>query len=139
MLRDKSLNDKTVEASIALRTLLEYYRYEKSVKFMALAEAVKNSDVNFLQFRIICKQVLMLASDSDIADLYKESWKLAAGVIDAKSVFTAANDLGLFFKILMIKGGRTTNEQGLGKWQEEEWKRRTTGGCIERIGIPGLV
>jgi hypothetical protein len=102
-------NKITVEASLALRVMLEYYRREKKCRVILikqLFEAAPKRDgvVGFHSFREICLNINHDLSETDLARFYRECWVLGHGRMDAHIFLLLANESPFFFRALRLRG-----------------------------------
>jgi hypothetical protein len=112
LLMDRTRNKKnklTIEASLALRVMLEYYRREKKcrvivVKQLFEAAPKSNGIVDFQAFREICLNLNQDISETSLARYYRECWILGNGRMDASVFLLMANETAFFFKALRLRG-----------------------------------
>lgn len=102
-------NKLTVESSLALRVMLEYYRREKKCRVIVVKElfdAAPKSDgaIEFESFRDICLNINHEMSESALARFYRECWILGNGRMDSTVFLLMANETAFFYRALRLKG-----------------------------------
>mmetsp|Transcript_32876 Transcript_32876/g.57433 ORF Transcript_32876/g.57433 Transcript_32876/m.57433 type:complete len:1026 (-) Transcript_32876:3693-6770(-) len=102
-------NKLTVEASLALRVMLEYYRREKKCRVIVVKELFDKAPktdggIDFDAFRDICTNINHDMSEAAMAKFYRECWILGNGRMDATVFLLMANETPFFFKALRLKG-----------------------------------
>lgn len=112
MLRSKAKDQTsslTIESSIVLRVMLEYYKNEKKFKLRIIKDLFDQnsrendiSQMTFESFKHLVKNIDIQIQDSKLAKLYRDSWETGSG-ITAESFLKAANDNGFFFAQLKLK------------------------------------
>jgi hypothetical protein len=102
-------NKLTIEASLALRVMLEYYRREKKCRVIVvkqLFEAAPKTEgiVDFQAFKEICLNLNHDFSETSLARYYRECWILGNGRMDASVFLLMANETAFFYRALRLKG-----------------------------------
>ena len=99
-----------IDSAFVLRVLLEYYRLERVDKFYLLEELFnsklhKEDDketVSFENFKKILQFNWPQLTDLEICELFRESWGVGQGSVNAEAFFTVANENKFFIKTMKI-------------------------------------
>lgn len=105
-------NRQVIDSGFVLRILLEFYRIERRNRYKYLREAFIASSsigansgklcINFFNFRKILEMTFPDLSDTEIAELYRNSYSVGLGAVTADSFFAVATEFNLFIKFLRI-------------------------------------
>ncbi|CAG9332662.1 unnamed protein product [Blepharisma stoltei] len=110
---------KSIECSLALRVMLEYYRQEKKHRYAAIVDLFeeakkvgKGKEISYKAFHSICKNISHNIPESMMIKMYRDCWNISNECITADDFFLIANENGLFYNILLLKG----------QWEKPELK-----------------
>ena len=133
-LTEKSLNNSTIEACIALKTLLGYYQLEKVLKFTDhCGSAIIDT---FERFDHVCRRIWPAR---DIYDLYDLCWRVDGSQIRPETLYKVANEQGYFYGILKLrKHGRLYDEAVFDEWEKNADLRRSVSQISTKLGVPYL-
>ena len=106
-------NQLFIDAGFCLRVILESYRKVKEKKFDALKqliEAQPNISSHKEQFSISYRSFITVVEticpnylELEMTELYRLSWKIGKGKVDAIAVITALNESGFLVKCLKLR------------------------------------
>ena len=110
---------ESIDISLVLRILLEYYIREKKCKYIALRTlftlAPKNpqGSIKFGPFKDIVKNLNPDSLDSTIAKLYRDCYSYGNGIINEEKLFLIFNENSFFFQSLRLKNETKLKEAEL--------------------------
>jgi len=107
-----------IDSAFVLRVLLEYYRLERVDKFNLLDELFnskmhKDDDkdtVSFENFKKILQFNWPQLTDLETAELFRETWGIGQGSVNAESFFAVANENKFFIKTIKMPSVMTFEE-----------------------------
>ena len=99
-----------IDSAFVLRVLLEYYRLERVDKFNLLEELFNSKmhrdddkeTVSFENFKKILQFNWPQLTDLEVSELYRETWGVGQGAVNAESFFAVANETKFFIKTLKL-------------------------------------
>lgn len=99
-----------IDGAFVLRVLLEYYRLERIDKFYLLEELFnakmhkedEKETVSFENFKKIIQFNWPQITDLETSELYRETWGIGQGAVNAEAFFTLANESRFFIKTLKL-------------------------------------
>lgn len=103
-----------LDAALALRTLLEYYRSERKMRYKLIRDLFFNQpgksidgrySLNFDSFRKVFENNnFPNTSELEKASLYRECYSLGRGVVSPEVFFAVCTDNNFFVKCLRFRG-----------------------------------
>ena len=113
MLKEKANTNMVVpsiDIAVALRILLEFYKFEKKAKFEAVQQLFEvapkefEGKIGYFAFRNICKNLNSLMTEYSITKCYRDCWNTSNGHITAEIFYLIANESSVLYNMLKLRG-----------------------------------
>lgn len=141
-------NAAVIDASLALRVVLEYYIREKKTRYIAVRglfllspkTIVNNKEtVDFSSFKRICKNVDSEMTDKDVISLYYQCYAMGNGTIDPKVFVLTANETGYFYHALLLRKPSADFLPIKRLYSAHETSISYVKECTANLGVPELL
>lgn len=159
----KKIENELIDSSFCLRVLLESYKRIKLHKLQKAYKLINSQNnvssepdtfsISYLSFASCMHFIHPEASELETTELFKRSWSIGQGKVDAPSVLTALNDAGFFLKCMKLTThletptlGENLSLQPGSKWEFLANKYEETLHIVEELnnvgrelGVEGLI